>query len=52
MEMHPDFYINRSEMAEEYYEPTARELEELGQQPQIKRLEEEIESLKADEILL
>jgi hypothetical protein len=52
MELNPDFYIHCSQLAEEFYEPTARELEELGQQPQIKRFEEEFEALKADEILL
>lgn len=56
MELNPDFYISRSEMAEEYYERHALEQMELEQEFLTMRLtlraEEELQALQADTIVI
>jgi len=56
MEMNPDLYINRSEMAEEYYERHALEQMELEREFLTMRLtlraEEELQALQADPIIV
>lgn len=56
MEMNPDFYINRSEMAEEFYERHALEQMELEREFLTLRLhlrnEEELQALQEDWVIV